>query len=109
MLDSANTLDGRKATSFFATKDDMVHAGALWLDESVVVDGNLITGRKPDDLPDFMKVRKSESRRLQDMPNFLPSHLLSFFFSKYLCLLMFIRGFFYPLFSFLFPVQRIRF
>ena len=39
------------------------------------------------------------------MSNFLPSHLLSFFFSKYLCLLVFIRGFFYPLFSFLFPLS----
>ena len=33
----------------------MVHAGALWMDESVVVDGNLITSRTPDDLPDFMR------------------------------------------------------
>ena len=55
MLVSANILDGRKATSFFSIKDDMVHAGALWMDESVVVDGNLITSRKPDDLPNFMK------------------------------------------------------
>ena len=55
MLSSANILDGRKATSFFAIKDDMVHAGALWMDEAVVVDGNLITSRTPDDLPDFMR------------------------------------------------------
>ena len=55
MLASANILDGRKTTSFFAIKDDMVHAGALWMDESVVVDGNLITSRTPDDLPDFMR------------------------------------------------------
>jgi protease I len=55
MLSSANILDGRKATSFFAIKDDMIHAGALWMDEAVVVDGNLITSRTPDDLPDFMR------------------------------------------------------
>ena len=55
MLASANILDGRKATSFFSIKDDMIHAGALWMDESVIIDGNLITSRKPDDLPDFMK------------------------------------------------------
>jgi protease I len=55
MLSSANILNGRKATSFFAIKDDMVHAGALWIDEAVVVDGNLITSRTPDDLPDFMR------------------------------------------------------
>jgi len=55
MLSSANILDGRKATSFFAIKDDMIHAGALWMDEAVVVDGNLITSRTPEDLPDFMR------------------------------------------------------
>ena len=55
MLASADILKGRKATSFFAIKDDMVHAGADWVDEAVVVDGNLITSRTPDDLPVFMK------------------------------------------------------
>ncbi len=55
MLASAEVLAGRKATSFFAIKDDMVHAGANWVDEEVVVDGNLITSRKPDDLPAFMR------------------------------------------------------
>jgi protease I len=48
-------LRGRKATSFFAIKDDMVNAGADWVDEEVVVDANLVTSRKPDDLPAFMK------------------------------------------------------
>lgn len=48
-------LKGRKATSFFAIKDDMVNAGADWVDEPVVVDGNLVTSRKPEDLPVFMK------------------------------------------------------
>ena len=42
-------------TSFFAIKDDLVHAGAEWVDQEVVVDGNLITSRKPDDLPAFMR------------------------------------------------------
>jgi protease I len=55
MLASAEVLEGRTATSFFAIKDDMVHAGANWVDEEVVVDGNLITSRKPDDLPAFMQ------------------------------------------------------
>ena len=55
MLASAEVLEGRTATSFFAIKDDMVHAGAKWVDEEVVVDGNLITSRKPDDLPAFMQ------------------------------------------------------
>jgi protease I len=55
MLASAEILKGRTVTSFFAIKDDLVHAGAKWVDEKVVVDGNLITSRMPDDLPAFMK------------------------------------------------------
>ena len=55
MLVSAGILKGRKATSFFAIKDDMKNAGALWEDKAVVVDKNLITSRTPDDLPVFMK------------------------------------------------------
>ena len=54
MLASADILKGKTVTSFFAIKDDLVHAGANWVDEQVVVDGNLITSRKPDDLPAFM-------------------------------------------------------
>ena len=46
-------LKGRKATSFFAIKDDVVNAGAEWSDAAVVVDGNLVTSRKPEDLPAF--------------------------------------------------------
>jgi protease I len=55
MLCSADVLKGRRATSFFSIKDDMVHAGAQWVDAEVVVDGNLITSRKPDDLPAFCR------------------------------------------------------
>ena len=55
VLCSAQMLKGRKVTSFFAIKDDMIHAGAEWSDAEVVVDRNLITARKPDDLPAFMK------------------------------------------------------
>ena len=55
MLASADIVKGHTLTSFFAIKDDMVHAGANWVDEQVVVDGKLITSRKPDDLPAFMK------------------------------------------------------
>ena len=55
MLASADVLKGKKATSFFAIKDDMVNAGADWVDADVVVDGNLVTSRMPDDLPAFMK------------------------------------------------------
>jgi deglycase len=48
-------LKGRKVTSFFAIKDDLVNAGAVWEDSEVVVDGNLVTSRKPEDLPAFCR------------------------------------------------------
>lgn len=53
LLVSANILKGRKATSFFAIKDDLVAAGAKYIDAQVVVDKNLITSRKPEDLTAF--------------------------------------------------------
>ena len=55
MLASAEILSGKTVTSFFAIKDDLVHAGAEWVDQEVVIDGNLITSRTPDDLPAFMR------------------------------------------------------
>jgi protease I len=55
MLVSAGLLEGRKATSFFSIKDDLIAAGANWVDEEVVVDGTLITSRKPEDLPAFCR------------------------------------------------------
>lgn len=54
MLCSAGVLQGRKVTSYFAIKDDMVNAGADWVDEAVVIDNNLVSSRTPDDLPAFM-------------------------------------------------------
>jgi len=55
MLVSAGILKGRQATSFSSIKDDLVAAGADWKDAEVVVDGNLITSRRPDDLPAFCR------------------------------------------------------
>lgn len=55
MLASAELVDGRRVTSFPSLKVDLVHAGAEWVDEEVVEDRNLITSRKPDDLPAFMR------------------------------------------------------
>lgn len=54
VLCSTPALKGKKATCFFAIKDDVVNAGATYVDAETVVDGNLITARKPDDLPAFM-------------------------------------------------------
>jgi protease I len=53
VLASAGIAKGRKLTSFFTIQDDMRDAGAEWVDEEVVIDGNLITSRKPDDIPAF--------------------------------------------------------
>jgi protease I len=55
MLCSADVLAGRTVTSFPSIKDDMIHAGARWVDQEVVVDGHLITSRRPDDLPAFCR------------------------------------------------------
>ncbi|MFX0048176.1 MAG: type 1 glutamine amidotransferase domain-containing protein [Candidatus Hermodarchaeota archaeon] len=55
VLISSKVIRQRKATSYYAIKDDMINAGADFEDSSVVVDGNLITSRMPDDLPDFMR------------------------------------------------------
>jgi len=55
VLVSADVLKGKGATSVSAIKDDMTNAGANWVDEEVVVDGNLITSRTPVDLPAFAR------------------------------------------------------
>ena len=55
VLVSADVLKGKRVTSFSAIKDDMKNAGADWVDEEVVVDGNLITSRHPADLPVFCR------------------------------------------------------
>ncbi len=53
VLCSTPALKGKTATCFFAIKDDVVNAGATYVDRDVVVDGNVITSRQPDDLPAF--------------------------------------------------------
>ena len=55
MLASAGIARGRRLTSYIAIKDDMVNAGADWIDQEVVMDGNLITSRTPDDLPAYCR------------------------------------------------------
>ena len=55
VLVSANVLRGRTATCVPAIKDDMINAGATYVDREVVRDGNLITSRTPGDLPAFMR------------------------------------------------------
>ena len=55
VLVSAGILRGRTVTGFSAIKDDLVNAGATFVDRAVARDRNLITARKPDDLPAFMR------------------------------------------------------
>ncbi len=52
---SAGIMKGRTATSTPAIRDDMENAGCKWVNEEVVVDGNLISSRAPMDLPAYMK------------------------------------------------------
>jgi protease I len=52
-LAEADVVRGRRMTSWPSLQTDLRNAGADWVDEEVVVDGNLVTSRKPDDLPAF--------------------------------------------------------
>jgi protease I len=52
-LIEADVVKGRRLTSWPSLQTDIRNAGGEWTDESLVVDGNLITSRNPDDLPDF--------------------------------------------------------
>jgi protease I len=54
VLISTNIMKGKKTTGFNSIKDDLVNAGAIYLDKEVVVDNNLITSRTPQDLPVFL-------------------------------------------------------
>jgi protease I len=51
---SAGIMEGKRATCVSAIMDDLINAGATYLDQEVVVDGNLITSRSPGDLPAFL-------------------------------------------------------
>ncbi len=52
---SAKVYDGVRVTGSPGIKDDLINAGAIWEDASVVVDRHFVSSRKPDDLPDFCK------------------------------------------------------
>lgn len=53
LLISAGLVRGRKMTSYRTIKDDMINAGAMWVDDHVVIDDNFISSRSPGDLPYF--------------------------------------------------------
>lgn len=62
LLISANVIENRNVTSYHSIKDDVINAGAHWVDESVVVDQGLVTSRNPDDLPAFIAKIIEETR-----------------------------------------------
>ncbi|UTR17105.1 type 1 glutamine amidotransferase [Salipaludibacillus sp. LMS25] len=53
VLISANILEGKKVTSTPGIKDDMINAGAIWHNEEVIIDGHLVSSRRPPDLPAY--------------------------------------------------------
>ena len=55
VLASADVCKGKTMTSYKNIKDDLIHAGANWVDKEVVVDGGIVTSRTPTDLPAFMR------------------------------------------------------
>ena len=56
VLCSAEILRGKRVTCFSAIRDDVIHAGAIYVDAEVIRDGHLITSRTPEDLPAFMRM-----------------------------------------------------
>ena len=60
MLAEAGLVQGKTVTSWPSIKTDLVNAGAEWVDQEVVEDGNIITSRKPDDLEPFTKAFLSQ-------------------------------------------------
>jgi protease I len=60
VLIEADVVRGRRMTSWPSLKTDLSNAGAQWTDEPVVVDGNLVTSRKPDDIPQFNEAMINE-------------------------------------------------
>jgi protease I len=65
LLVSADLVEGRRLTSYYTLQDDIRNAGGEWIDQPVVVDGNLITSRKPDDLEDFVEAIQEGIAKLE--------------------------------------------
>lgn len=55
ILISSGRISGRRATCYPGIRDDLINAGAIYEDAPVVVDRNLVTSRRPEDLPYFMR------------------------------------------------------
>lgn len=61
-LIEAGCVEGRTLTSYPSLRTDVENAGGTWVDEEVVVDGKLITSRRPDDLPAFIAALEDQFR-----------------------------------------------
>jgi protease I len=69
MIIEAGAADGRRIASWPSLKTDLKNAGAEWVDEEVVVDGNIVSSRKPDDIPAFnQEMIKSFSAAIARVP-----------------------------------------
>jgi len=68
ILVEADVVQGRTLTSWPSLQTDLRNAGANWVDEQVVVDGNLTTSRKPDDLPMFNKMMLEQFAAAAERP-----------------------------------------
>lgn len=55
LLVSADLVEGKRLTSYYTLQDDIRNAGAEWIDQPVILDGNLVTSRQPDDIPAFVQ------------------------------------------------------
>lgn len=72
-LVSANLVKGRTLTSYYTIADDIRNAGGNWVDQEVVVDGNWVTSRQPDDIPAFNREMLSLFAQFTPMPSSLRS------------------------------------
>ena len=62
-------LSGKKVTSWLSLKTDLKNAGATWVDQEVVIDGQFITSRNPNDIPAFNRaIIDSVSRGVHQHP-----------------------------------------
>ncbi|MCR5176873.1 MAG: type 1 glutamine amidotransferase [Anaerovibrio sp.] len=62
VLASAGILQGRRVTSTPGIKDDLANAGAIWVDEPCVIDRNIVSARRPPDIPVYMKALAEKLR-----------------------------------------------
>jgi protease I len=67
LLVEANIIGGRTVTGWPSIRTDLANAGATVVDQSVAIDGNIITSRKPDDIADFTKALKEAVGLLEEI------------------------------------------